>query len=76
MDLEKGSPQQTMINIIDIPYSSPVGGKSFPSTLISERHQSHQVFSSANVTREKVFDTFKEIKIRNKILKKSIYAQF
>ena len=35
--------------------------------------------SSTNVTGEKeetIFDTFKEIKIRNEILKKSTYAQF
>jgi len=35
MYIEKGSPQQTMINIIDIPDSSLAGGKSFPATLIS-----------------------------------------
>lgn len=68
-----------MIKIIDIPYSSPAGGQSFPSIPTSERQQTLQVSSSTKVTKEKeeiVFDTFKEIKIRNGMLKKSTYAQF
>lgn len=79
MDKVKESPQKTVINLTDIPDSSPIGGQSFPATPISERQQSLQVSSSTNVTGEKeeiVFDTFWEIKIRNEILKKNTYAQF
>lgn len=77
MDIDKGSPPQTVIKVIDIPYSSLVGGQSFPSTPTSERQQTIKVSSSTKVTKEKeeiVFDTFREIKIRNEIIKKNTYA--
>ena len=79
MDIGNESPQQTVINLSDIPNSSPTGCKSLPSTPISEIHQPLQVSTSTNVTGEKeeiVFDTSREIKIRNEMLKKSTYAQF
>lgn len=79
MDIGKESPQPIVINLSDIPDSFPNGGQSLPTTPISKRQQFLQVSTSTNVTREKeetVFDTFREIKIRNEILKKSTCAQF
>lgn len=53
MEIDKGSPPQTAIKIIDILDSSLAGGKSFPSTPTSERQQTLQVYSSKKVTKEK-----------------------
>lgn len=78
MDLGKESPQQTVINLNDIPDSSPVGYQSFPPTSILERQQTLQVSTATNVIGEKeetIFYTFREIKIRNEMLQNSTYAQ-
>ena len=53
MDIDKGSPPQTMIKMIDIPYPSPVGGQSFSFTPTLERQQTIQVSSSTKVTKRK-----------------------
>lgn len=73
MDIGKESLQQTIINLNDIPDSSPTGVQSLPSTPIKERQQYLQVSTSTNVTREKeetIFDTSREIKIINEMLKR------
>lgn len=43
MDLGKESPQQTIINLSDIPDSSPVGRQCFPTTPISKTEITLQI---------------------------------
>jgi len=48
-------------------------------TSISERQKNLQISTSTNVTREKeetIFYTFREINIKNEMLKKITYAKF
>ena len=85
MDIGQGkeTEHETIINILDTPGLSLVGGQPITSpttsTTMLNQQQSLQTSTSSVVVGERektVFDNFREIKIRNEILNNNTYTQF
>lgn len=82
MDIDKGgeSEQQIIIDIVDTPRSYPIGGKTMASptssATMSIQQQGLQTSTSRPTIEGKeklVYDTFKEIKLRNEVVKTNTY---